>query len=342
MKPTSIQTEIISLLHSPELQAYLLASPELLQATDYAELIAGAPIGLSKKLELLEKLEESLTDIEDAELVHIYVGCVEDAMEPLEETYEQLFCAQFYAANDERERSFGPYYVRSWDVFPEIIQEQREADNETWNIQYWEIKQYFWRDTPDSDSLFGGYNAHDNTYYTYIADPDGDVQYFRLSDYDDDTLYGDAVQAFGCATDESDYMERNLPMPYQPGDILEVDSRPYHYGPSYCLMLTSGDSDHPARYLYPTDYFGVRVGTLDNLEYEQSYFGCQRHIYEMYHVSSPVYHIRRYDGDLPDQCSWMKALSEKIYANPSAGQTIVDLGELFAFHSRKPPLRKSP
>lgn len=99
MKPTSIQTEIISLLHSPELQAYLLASPELLQTTDYAELIAGAPIGLSKKLELLEKLEESLADSEDAELVHIYVECVEDAMEPLEETYEQLFCAQFYAAS---------------------------------------------------------------------------------------------------------------------------------------------------------------------------------------------------------------------------------------------------
>ena len=99
MKPTSIQTEIISLLHSPELQAYLLASPELLQTTDYAELIAGAPIGLSKKLELLEKLEESLADSEDAELVHIYVECVEDAMEPLEKPYEQLFCAQFYAAN---------------------------------------------------------------------------------------------------------------------------------------------------------------------------------------------------------------------------------------------------
>ena len=333
MKPTSIQTEIISLLHSPELQAYLLASPELLQTTDYAELIAGAPLGLSKKLELLEKLEESLADSEDAELVHIYVECVEDAMEPLEETYEQLFCAQFYAPNDERERSFGPYYVRSWDIFPEIIQEQREADNEAWNIQYWEIKQYFWRDTPDSDSLFGGYNAHYNTYYTYIADPDGDVQYFRLSDYDGETLYGYVVQAFGCATDESTYMERNLPMPYQPGDILEVDSRPYQYGPSYCLILTSGDSGYPARYLYPTNNWGVLVDTLDSLGYERSNFCCQRHIYAMYHVSSPVYHIRRYDGDLPDQCSWMKALSKKIYANPSAGQTIVDLGEVFAFHS---------
>ena len=324
MKPTSIQTEIISLLHSPELQAYLLASPELLQATDYAELIAGAPIGLSKKLELLEKLEESLTDIEDAEFVHIYVECVEDAMEPLEETYEQLFCAQFYAANDERERSFGPYYVRSWDVFPEIIQEQREADNEAWNIQYWEIKQYFWRDTPDSDSLLGGYNAHDNTYYTYIADPDGDVQYFRLSDYDDVTLYGDAVQAFGCATDESDYMERNLPMPYQPGDILEIDCRPYQYGPVYGILLTADDPDYAAQYLYQTAYATSKIVALDQVKYENTDLFPQSYL-------AAIYHVRRYSGELPENCGWMRALSSKIQSESSFGETIARLKNTFRF-----------
>ena len=46
----TILEEILSLLSgSPELHAYLLARPEQLQTTDYADIITGAPIALTEK-----------------------------------------------------------------------------------------------------------------------------------------------------------------------------------------------------------------------------------------------------------------------------------------------------
>ena len=53
----TIFEEILGLLSgSPELHAYLLACPEQLQTTDYAHIISGAPIALTEKGRLLERL----------------------------------------------------------------------------------------------------------------------------------------------------------------------------------------------------------------------------------------------------------------------------------------------
>ena len=61
----TIFEEILGLLSgSPELHAYLLACPEQLQTTDYAHIISGAPIALTEKGRLLERLSEHMTHSE--------------------------------------------------------------------------------------------------------------------------------------------------------------------------------------------------------------------------------------------------------------------------------------
>ena len=58
----TIPEEILSLLSgSPELHAYLLARPEQLQTTDYADIITDAPIALTEKGRLLERPSEHMT-----------------------------------------------------------------------------------------------------------------------------------------------------------------------------------------------------------------------------------------------------------------------------------------
>ncbi len=56
---TELREEILNLLESPELLEYLLSNPEKLCGFDYANIIAGAPIGLFEKRALLEKLKNS-------------------------------------------------------------------------------------------------------------------------------------------------------------------------------------------------------------------------------------------------------------------------------------------
>lgn len=55
----TLREEILNLLESPELLEYLLSNPERLCEFDYANIIAGAPIGLAEKRALLEKLKNS-------------------------------------------------------------------------------------------------------------------------------------------------------------------------------------------------------------------------------------------------------------------------------------------
>ena len=76
----TIFEEILSLLSgSPELHAYLLARPEKLQTTDYANIITGAPIALTEKGRLLEHLSGHMAHSKDAGLIRDYSACLNTA-----------------------------------------------------------------------------------------------------------------------------------------------------------------------------------------------------------------------------------------------------------------------
>lgn len=51
----TLREEILCLLDSVELQQYLLTHPDKLQVRDYADLVAGAPVSLVQKKEILER-----------------------------------------------------------------------------------------------------------------------------------------------------------------------------------------------------------------------------------------------------------------------------------------------
>ncbi len=310
MKPTPVQEKIISLLRSsPELREFLLASPEKLQTADYANIIAGAPISLWAKRELLGELEASLTDSGDAEFVHRYVTCLDAALQSMTRPAgETLISAEFYGADNVGEYTDGPYYTHFWDAFAEILRTIRaEAEYEDdWDIEYWRIKQY---DLKAADS----FQRYDREDYTFLADIIGEIQYFIHGQNADETPYGQAEAAFGRTSDKL-----SLPVPYQPGDILEIDCRPYQCGPVYGILLTADDPDCAAQYLYQTAYATSKIVALDQVKYENTDLFPQSYL-------AAIYHIRRYSGELPENCGWMRALSSKIQSEPSFGETIAGL-----------------
>ena len=80
----TLREEILNLLESPELLEYLLSNPERLCEFDYANIIAGAPIGLAEKRALLEKLKNSAELRREPDKVADYIAALDSATAALE------------------------------------------------------------------------------------------------------------------------------------------------------------------------------------------------------------------------------------------------------------------
>ena len=162
----TIPEEILSLLSgSPELHAYLLARPEQLQTTDYADIIAGAPIALTEKGRLLERLSEHMTHSEDAGLIRDYSACLHMALQALE-SKDAAFSAELWKDGEQLD---GPYIALSVEEVQRAIPKYWENGDKA--IAYWHIEQYRQGGTSDPE----GFACPE---YTFAADPNGEVQYF--------------------------------------------------------------------------------------------------------------------------------------------------------------------
>lgn len=133
----TIFEEILSLLSgSPELHAYLLARPEQLQTTDYADIIAGAPVALMKKKRLLDRLSGYEAHSEDTGLIRDYSACLNTALQALE-SKEAVFSAELWK---DAEQLDGPYIALSVEEVQRAI--PRYWENGDTAIAYWRIEQY--------------------------------------------------------------------------------------------------------------------------------------------------------------------------------------------------------
>ena len=162
----TIFEEILGLLSgSPELHAYLLACPEQLQTTDYAHIISGAPIALTEKGRLLERLSEHMTHSEDAGLIRDYSACLKTALQALE-SKDAAFSAELWKDGEQLD---GPYIALSVEEVQRAIPKYWEDGDKA--IAYWRIEQYRQGGASEPE----GFACPE---YTFAADPNGEVQYF--------------------------------------------------------------------------------------------------------------------------------------------------------------------
>lgn len=162
----TIFEEILGLLSgSPELHAYLLARPEQLQTTDYADIITGAPIALTEKGRLLERLSEHMTHSEDTGLIRDYSACLNTALQALE-SKEATFSVELWMDGEQLD---GPYIAFSMEEVQRAIPKYWEGVDKA--IAYWRIEQYRQGGASEPE----GFACPE---YTFAADPNGEVQYF--------------------------------------------------------------------------------------------------------------------------------------------------------------------
>lgn len=105
----------------------------------------------------------------------------------------------------------------------------------------------------------------------------------------------------------------NLPVPYRPGDILEVSCDPYVSEPHYCILTEVGNDCCGVQCLYPGENGRIEFGALKHGHY---FFNCY---YASWYLS-PLYGTRVYAGELPRECEFMGRLSEKLHKDPAFGK----------------------
>lgn len=162
----NIFEEILGLLSgSPELHAYLLARPEQLQTTDYADIIAGAPVALMEKKRLLDRLSGHEAHSEDTGLIRDYSACLNTALQALE-SKDAAFSAELWKDGEQLD---GPYIAFSMEEVQRAIPKYWEGVDKA--IAYWRIEQYRQGGASEPE----GFACPE---YTFAADPNGEVQYF--------------------------------------------------------------------------------------------------------------------------------------------------------------------
>lgn len=197
----------------------------------------------------------------------------------------------------------GPYIALSVEEVQRAISKYWE--NSDTAIAYWRIEQYRQGGASDPD----GFACPE---YTFAADPNGEVQYFMHEPQKSRGVWADG--AFG-----RDAPHLNLPVPYRPGDILEIGCAPYVSEPHYCILTEVGDDCCGVQCLYPGENGRFEFGALKHGHYFSGCFDRRQYI-------SPLYGAKIYTGELSDEYKFMKPLSEKLHKDPAFGKVLWKIG----------------
>ena len=196
----------------------------------------------------------------------------------------------------------GPFAVRSLAEAQQSIRAYRAEYDDNWTTQFWTMELYDWNAKPLSDGF-------PIAVRTYILSPEGEPQYF-IQRPKMPGINPRCERAFG----GNDLI---LPTPYKPGDILRIDCRPYTPMPFYCLLIQVRSGCCGLWCLFPNLNGSIGQGALLH-----GHYYAMEYQFDFYRLISPLYRAELFTGELPENCSFMKLLSEKIHADPGYGDKV--------------------
>ena len=92
---SKLKNRILDLIESPELHAYLMEHAERLKLKDYVSIIAGAPISLGRKQELLHDMKRSsCLKKQEMDYVSLCCACMDRAVQFLTSETGTIFLIQ--------------------------------------------------------------------------------------------------------------------------------------------------------------------------------------------------------------------------------------------------------
>ena len=319
------EEEILNLIDSNYMRNYLYTSINDLTVHEYIEIIAGAPTSLEKKAELLKKLSEIANDPKDIKYTEFCYQAVMTALDRLyhmDRTKSQLLLLSYdtqrpgaVLTSAEPVLSYEGVidYIRNdYYGLDEESEEEIEQILNSFSENFFRLELY---DITEQDTL--------SCQYKYICTANGEIQYFeKVIPYNKRPRPRDRMEYLKEHCNElfkGRTMEEMM-TPYQPGDILYIDCKPY-LPPTYCL-ISYVSKELPfdcccLRCIYP-EYGGlVQEGALKHGHFYPSnddYYGSV--------PLSPLYRAELYQGDLPEPYTFLKTVSEAIKQNPHLSDKI--------------------
>ena len=255
---------------------------ERLKLRDYVSIIAGAPVELKRKKELLYKMRAALNlKQQDIDYMKLCCECMDQAVQYLTMESEKIFLIQLMGYDDDNKSDIidGPYIMTSLEDMKKAVQEYywNEPDS-TWNTLYWRVELY----------LDGEHEIKKNEFlspmYTYIMNKDGEIQYFIHEKVSSNYLKG-PLGSMAEWLFHSVCPDLNLPVPYQTGDVLFIDCRPYAPDAFYCRLKEVGDDCCGIQCEYVNSEGEIETGALKHGDYFFNHREVEQYL-------SPLYRAR--------------------------------------------------
>lgn len=196
---------------------YLLEHMNELQIYDFVEIIIGAPKALKKKAELMAKLLECQMNEEDCKYVNHCLQVVQEAISFLhyadsEKVRMVLRCVD---TEGKKQYTIDAVPVLSYEDTLRYIKEDFGVEEEDECLDFYFCLDLY--EITENEKLLWKYE--------YICNGKGEVQFFRVHDQ----------KKNGLSKSLRDIGMEYFPTPYQVGDVLYIDCRPF-LQPCYCLI----------------------------------------------------------------------------------------------------------
>lgn len=284
---SKLKNRILDLIESPELHAYLMEHAERLKLKDYVSIIAGAPISLGRKQELLHDMKRSsCLKKQEMDYVSLCCACMDRAVQFLTSETGTIFLIQLMGYDDKHKSDImdGPYIMTSLantkNAVKNYYREDMDEDaDEEWKTLYWRVELY-----TASQDVNNGEDGFLSAEYTYIMDKDGEVQYYIHEWNSSNHLNG----SLGRMVEDQFFSvspDLNLPVPYHPGDVLFIDCRPYAPGVFYCRLKEVGDDCCGIQCEYVDEEGNMETGALKHGDYFFNHREVEQYL-------SPLYRAR--------------------------------------------------
>jgi len=283
-------------MESTQMKNYLVKNIDILQKWQIIDLICGARASLTDKCEMLKKLSEKETD-EDKEERNSATSVANNAKSALDElslnpgeVFLKMECGYDCEIKDKKIYGAAPHF--SIEPVMRYINEEYDEleEDEKKDVVYWyELEKYV---PDDAEKL--------DISYAYTIAPNGEI-WFVEKEY---LRYGDFASS----------QDLNLPVPFEIGDIITIDCRPF--APlKHAVIVKIGDNWGccSVQCMWVDNDGNIDRGALKH----SSVFDDKTFI-----LVSPLYRAEVFKGELPENEAFLKEISEFVYKDEEKGKAL--------------------
>lgn len=298
---------------SKRMREYLIKNIDNLEKWQVIEMISGAPADIRDKYEMLKELAECETDLDDEKERCTFRFAKDVAKKVIDEfslKLGEVFLINEWGCDEDelRHKLYGAEPAFCFDAVIRSIKKEDEYEELTpENIEkatYWyEIEKYI----PDENGDLQKANS-------FMIAPNLEVwfgEYGHIKEKGGDKYFADDME---WPADFYSSQHLNLPVPFEVGDIITIDCRPY--APvKHGVLIEKGDNRDCCcvQCAWVTESGNIDIGALKHASvFDDKYF------VEL----SPLYRAETFAGELPENEKLLKSISDFVHRSEEKGKAL--------------------